>query len=131
MPKRIQGQEGDGLRVMSREQTEDTCQHTPHKANVQGHETITDAKQESGNKAGAERGKPGVSLGVRVVAAVHVQRPEHWQRERETKRGREREGNNRSNPASSESGRKSAENAVTSGWGMELDGCRAGAVSNL
>lgn len=39
---------------MGRGQTEDTCQHTPHKANVQGHETITDAKQESGNEAGAE-----------------------------------------------------------------------------
>lgn len=42
----------------NREQREDTCQHTPHKANVQGHETITDAKQESGNKPG-ERGRWG------------------------------------------------------------------------
>lgn len=73
VPKRIQGcraeeegrvgnggvcgrQGGKEQRAESREQREDTCQHTPHKANVQGHETITDAKQESGNKPG-ERGR--------------------------------------------------------------------------
>lgn len=60
----------------NREQREDTCQHTPHKANVQGHETITDAKQESGNKQG-ERGGSGVWVVAAVHVNMHVQRPGH------------------------------------------------------
>lgn len=75
---RLQGREGCEVdrAEKNREQSEDTCQHTPHKANVQGHETITDAKQESGNKHG-ERGGSGVWVVAAVHVNMHVQRPGH------------------------------------------------------
>lgn len=63
---RRRGKSGENRVEKNREQREDTCQHTPHKANVQGHETITDAKQESGNKPG-ERGRWGSGLSLRCM----------------------------------------------------------------